>query len=87
MNWNDKQKVRIAILDLNHGHENQGMRCIREIIKMWGEENSFEVMTKEFEVRLKNEVPGSNFDVYISSGGPGSPFTRGPTRRGPTRRG
>lgn len=74
MKWNDKQKVRIAILDLNEGHVNQGMRCIREIVKMWGEENSFEVTTKEFEVRLRNEVPGTDFDIYISSGGPGSPL-------------
>ncbi|MBA4139622.1 MAG: GMP synthase [Segetibacter sp.] len=74
MNWNDKQKVSIATLDLNKGHENQGMRCIREIISRWGKENSFEVTTKEFEVRLNNEVPGTDFDVYISSGGPGSPL-------------
>jgi GMP synthase-like glutamine amidotransferase len=74
MNWNDNQKVRIAILDLNKGYENQGMRCIREIIRTWGEENSLKVTTQEFEVRLKNEVPGTDFDVYISSGGPGSPL-------------
>lgn len=74
MKWNDKQKVRIAILDLNEGHVNQGMRCIREIVSLWGEENSFEIITEEFEVRLKSEVPGTDYDIYISSGGPGSPL-------------
>jgi len=74
MNWNDKSKVSIAVLDLNEGHENQGMRCIREIVSMWAKENSVEVTTKEFEVRIKKEVPGTDFDVYISSGGPGSPL-------------
>ncbi len=74
MKWNDKHKVRVAILDLNEGYVNQGMRCIREIVNMWGKENSFEVITKEFEVRLKNEVPVTDFDIYISSGGPGSPL-------------
>jgi len=74
MKWNDKHKVRIAILDLNEGYVNQGMRCIREIVKIWGKENCFEVITQEFEVRLKNEVPEIDFDIYISSGGPGSPL-------------
>jgi homoserine O-succinyltransferase len=74
MKWNDKQKVSIAILDLNEGHVNQGMRCIREIVNMWGKENSFEIITEEFEVRLKSEVPGTDYDIYISSGGPGSPL-------------
>ena len=28
----------------------------------------------EFEVRLKKEVPDLSYDIYISSGGPGSPL-------------
>ncbi|NJN35299.1 MAG: hypothetical protein HC817_14660 [Saprospiraceae bacterium] len=27
-----------------------------------------------FDVRHKNQVPDTSFDIYISSGGPGSPF-------------
>lgn len=74
MSWNEKQPVRIAILDLNDGKENQGMRCIREIVQSWQTENNLEVITDEFEVRLRNEVPDSSYDLYLSSGGPGSPL-------------
>ncbi|MCW3113990.1 MAG: synthase [Segetibacter sp.] len=74
MSWNEKRKIRIAILDLNEGKENQGMRCIREIINQWGEVNFIEIILEEFEVRVKNETPGTDFDIYISSGGPGSPL-------------
>ena len=74
MNWNEKRTVRIAILDLNEGRENQGMRCIREIINQWGAVNSLQMTLEEFEVRVKKQTPGTNFDIYISSGGPGSPL-------------
>jgi len=67
-------KVRIAILDMNEGQPNQGMRCIREIINQWGETNNYEVDYDEFEVRLKKELPDLSYDIYISSGGPGSPL-------------
>lgn len=65
---------RIAILDLYQGVENQGMRCIRQIIAEWSEVNEMEIEVVEFDVRLKKEIPNLDFDVYISSGGPGSPL-------------
>ena len=74
MSWNEKNKIRIAILDLNDGHENQGMRCLRDITRQWGEVNEYDLTVEEFNVRVKNEVPGTDFDIYISSGGPGSPL-------------
>ncbi|MDB5249735.1 MAG: synthase [Segetibacter sp.] len=74
MNWNEDHKISIALLDLNEGRENQGMRCLREIVKQWAEINNYNVDVKEFDVRVKNEVPGTGFDIYISSGGPGSPL-------------
>src|SRR4051794_30224145 len=70
----EKNRISIAILDLNEGKENQGMRCLRDIIRKWGEQNDYELSLQEFDVRVKNEVPGTDFDVYISSGGPGSPL-------------
>jgi len=74
MNLKEKHSIRIAILDLNEGKENQGMRCIREIIGMWARSNKVNVVLKEFDVRVKNEAPNTDFDIYISSGGPGSPL-------------
>ena len=64
---------RLAILDMNDGHPNQGMRCIRQIAA--GFTDAVEVV--EFDVRNKNELPGTDFDIYISSGGPGSPLASG----------
>lgn len=67
-------EVRVAILDLYEGHPNQGMRCIREILNQYGEANHVELVWDEFDVRLENHVPDLSYDIYISSGGPGSPL-------------
>lgn len=74
MNFNEKHTVRIAILDLYEGHENQGMRGIREILSHFAEENHLNLVSQEFDVRLRHEIPDTSFDIYISSGGPGSPL-------------
>lgn len=67
--------IRIAILDLYEGFPNQGMRCIRQIVKDWADNNEMDVQTTEFDVRSKNELPDTSFDIYISSGGPGNPLS------------
>lgn len=74
MNGQEKKRVSIALLDLYEGVANEGMRCIREIIANWGKQNNLHVTLTEFEVRINEEVPGTEFDIYISSGGPGSPI-------------
>jgi homoserine O-succinyltransferase/O-acetyltransferase len=74
MNLIEKQAIHIAILDLYEGQENQGMRGLREIISEFAEMNHLELYLKEFDVRQKNELPDNSFDIYISSGGPGSPL-------------
>jgi len=71
---NSEAQLREAILDLNNGLPNQGMRCIREILDWWGPQNNCTVYYEEFEVRQAMQVPGLKFDAYISSGGPGSPL-------------
>ncbi|MFT4202886.1 MAG: GMP synthase [Chitinophagaceae bacterium] len=65
---------RIAILDLNNGYENQGMACIRKIVRNYFDTHQYACVVDEFDVRQKNEVPDLSYDIYISSGGPGSPF-------------
>jgi homoserine O-succinyltransferase len=74
MIFRGNRTIKIAILDLYEGHENQGMRCIRDIIKGWGSTNQYHVKCDEFEVRLQNRVPDLSYDLYISTGGPGSPL-------------
>ncbi len=75
MNWNEKQVLKIALLDLNEGVENQGMRCLREILYQFADFNHLEIVKEEFDVRQNIALPNLDFDVYISSGGPGSPLT------------
>jgi homoserine O-succinyltransferase/O-acetyltransferase len=64
-------KMKLAILDLYDGTENQGMRCIKEIANYYDDVIEWEV----FDVRGKAEVPNiEEFDIYISTGGPGNPI-------------
>ncbi len=67
--------IQIAILDLYDGHANEGMRCIHQIINDWSEQMQQPVRKQVFDVRQKNELPDNNFDIYISSGGPGDPLS------------
>ncbi len=64
---------RLALLDLNNGTPNQGMRCLRSLMDAFADQFTYE----EFDVRAKNELPGLGFDIYVSSGGPGSPLASG----------
>lgn len=74
MNFSGKKTVRIAILDMNEGLPNQGMRCIREILNQFGDTQNIDLEWDEYEVRLQKQVPDLSYDIYISSGGPGSPL-------------
>ena len=66
--------MKVALLDMYEGVENQGMRCIREVLNQFAEFNGLDLQRDEFEVRQKNELPDLSYDIYISSGGPGSPL-------------
>lgn len=66
--------MKIAILDLYEGAANQGMRCIREIVNNFSEQCEFDVSWDEFEVRKEEQIPDLSYDIFISSGGPGSPI-------------
>jgi GMP synthase-like glutamine amidotransferase len=74
MNEHEKQSMRVAILDLYDGVANQGMRCIREILNQYSDYTNVDIIWDEFDVRQKNEVPDLSYDIFISSGGPGSPL-------------
>jgi homoserine O-succinyltransferase len=74
---NDKKHFRIAILDMYNGFENEGMRCIKKIITEFGERESLDLTYEIFNVRQHLEVPGMDFDAYISTGGPGNPAPSG----------
>jgi len=67
-------EIKVAILDLYDGIENEGMRGFREILERYRAKNNLNLTYEVFDVRQKVEVPGTEFDIYISSGGPGSPI-------------
>jgi GMP synthase-like glutamine amidotransferase len=68
-------KLKVAILDMYEGATNQGMRCIKEILNQFAETESLEIDYEIYDVRLKNELPEiTQYDFFISSGGPGSPI-------------
>ena len=70
----DKNNIKIAVIDMNNGSPNQGMRGIQEILQRCGIQNQLNLTFEIFDIRHKSEVPDLGFDIYISSGGPGSPF-------------
>lgn len=59
---------------MNNGVTNQGMRGIQEVLLRYQKEMSVELSYDVFDLRQKGEIPGIGYDIYISSGGPGSPF-------------
>jgi GMP synthase-like glutamine amidotransferase len=70
----EKNKVKVAVIDMNKGAANQGMRGIQEIL-LWYKEEKCEALGFDlFDLRGKGELPGLDYDIYISSGGPGSPY-------------
>jgi hypothetical protein len=59
-----KNDVRIALLDMNNNHPNQGMRNIKELSKAFQEQSEYEVSVDVFDVRYKNEMPNiEDFDI------------------------
>lgn len=70
----------IAILDMNAGQPNEGMRCIKRLAEEFLAQDGIEGKYDVFEVRIKGEIPFLDaYDIYISSGGPGSPLISGET--------
>jgi homoserine O-succinyltransferase/O-acetyltransferase len=71
--------LKIAILDMYNNFPGEGMRCIINLINEFQEKEEIEVETQIFNVRANNEIPDLSHDIYISSGGPGSPLILGET--------
>ena len=70
-----KQPIRVAILDLYNNEPNEGMRGILSILERQAQEQGeIELSWSRFDVRDKGEIPDSSYNIYISSGGPGSPL-------------
>ena len=67
-------KMKVAIIDMNNGAANQGMRGIQEILSLYQQHNDVDFTIDVFDLRQKEEIPGLDYNIYFSSGGPGSPY-------------
>ena len=67
--------IKIATIDLYNNERNEGIRCLKEIVHE--AKNNFSELNisyEVFETRYKGEIPDFDTDIFLSSGGPGSPF-------------
>ncbi|MGD8702790.1 MAG: hypothetical protein PVG51_09475 [Desulfosarcina sp.] len=70
-----KDTVKIAVIDLNNGVPNQGLRCLGDMLSQTGKNRpEVGVIFDFFDARHGGELPDFNYDIFISSGGPGSPY-------------
>ena len=70
-----KQQIKIATIDLYNNERNEGMRCINKIAEETKKKfKELDISYNVYETRFKEDIPGIDSDVFISSGGPGSPF-------------
>ena len=65
---------KVAILDMHDGSPNLGMTCIFEVLHIWGNKNKLSLLINVYDVRTQQQIPTIDYDVYISTGGPGSPI-------------
>ncbi|GGE56165.1 GMP synthase-like glutamine amidotransferase [Pedobacter psychrotolerans] len=70
----NKKDFKVAVIDMNNGAPNQGMRGIQEILARYRDDNHINLSFDLFDLRQRGEIPGLDYDAYISSGGPGSPL-------------
>jgi len=68
------QSLPVAVLDMYDGAPNEGMRCIRQLLRKVEQETGVRLADQTFDVRGGHPLPGLEFDLYISTGGPGSPL-------------
>src|SRR5262245_49444385 len=71
--------IRLCIVDMNNGHVNQAMRCLRGLAadffdRVRTHNPTLTCELVEVSPRDTNNPVPTDCDLYLSSGGPGSPF-------------
>ena len=71
--------LRLCLVDMNNGHVNQAMRCFRVLVDSFFsmvKATNPELLTELVVVQPRNlkEMPPADCDLYLSSGGPDSPY-------------
>jgi GMP synthase-like glutamine amidotransferase len=68
-------KINIALIDLYNNEPNLGIGNIEELLIELGHKfGTVPIEYKIYNLRENDETPSINNDIFISSGGPGSPF-------------
>ncbi len=76
-----KSVIKAAVIDLYNNEPNEGIRCIKDILFEAGNTNGSSNFGYDvFETRYREVIPDMTYDIFISSGGPGSPFEGKGTR-------
>ena len=69
------KQIKAALIDLYNNEENLGIGAIEKLLSDFdGKISNQSLSHQTFETRYKAEIPDLSYDIYISSGGPGSPF-------------
>lgn len=73
------RELSVCLIDMNAGHENQAMRCFRGIVTSFFDRvragnPGLPCRVAEVSPRDTNNPIPRDCDIYIGSGGPGSPF-------------
>lgn len=72
-----QKPLKIAILDMYNNFPGEGMRCIIKLINEFQEREGINIEKTIFNIRAENKIPDLSHDIYISTGGPGSPLELG----------
>ena len=62
--------LRVALLDMYNGETNRGIPMLHHILGEYADDLVYD----HFDVRAKNEVPNTSYNIYLFSGGPGDPL-------------
>jgi GMP synthase-like glutamine amidotransferase len=66
--------LRVALLDLYAGKDNHGLSALRRAVDAAGRRAGVPVRLDTYDVRGRGDVPDLAYDLFVSSGGPGSPY-------------
>ena len=74
-----RSPLRLCLVDMNAGVKNEAIRCFRRIMddfrgRATHANPDLQVVVSHVQPRNLGEVPPRDFDLYLSTGGPGSPF-------------
>lgn len=70
----EKPEIKAAIIDLYEDYPNQSIRSFQDLLNQYKTTYNLNLTYQIFDLRGKNEAPDLSFDLYLSSGGPGSPL-------------